>query len=120
MHLDSEHTRRKSERSPDDLDRSDAKFSSVVRLELLSLSSLTDWIKVSSCVASGSTIAFILQSTSLDDKLGSSNWDCRLSSTSLADSEETCASPISTNRRVGVIFPSDITKSWSLERKVLF
>ena len=98
-----------SERRPDDLDRSDATFPSVERLELLSLSSLTDWINVSSCVASGATIAFIILSTSLDDNFCSCNWDCRLSSTSLADSAERCASSISTNRRVGVLFPSDMT-----------
>ena len=97
-----------SESWPDDLDCSDATFPSVDLLELLSLSSLTDWISVSSCVASGATIAFILLSTSLDDNFRSRNWDCKLSSAPLPDAAETCASPISINCRVGVLFSSDI------------
>ena len=70
-----------SERWLDNLDRSDPMFSSIDRLELLSLSSLTDWINVSNCVASGAIIAFILLSTSLYDNFRSSNCDWRLSST---------------------------------------
>ena len=97
-----------SERWPDNLDRSDTTFPSVDRLELLSLSSVTDWTNVSKCVASGATIAFILLSISLDDDFSSSNRHCTLSSTSLADFVKTCDLPISTNCRVGVLFPSDI------------
>ena len=93
---------------PDDLDRRDAIFPSVDRLKLLSLSSLTDWISVSNCVASGATIVFILMSNSLDNVVLSSCWDCKLSPKSLADSAEMCASPNSRNCRVGVLFPSDI------------
>ena len=80
---------------------------SVDLLELLSLSSLTDWISVSSCVASGATIAKILLSTSLGDSFRSSNWDCTLSWVSLRDSAEMCESPLSTNCWVGVLFSSD-------------
>ena len=36
------------------------------------------------------------------------NWACRLSSTSLADSTDTCASPISTNCPLVVLFRSDM------------
>ena len=96
-----------SERRPDDLDRSDSTFSSIDLLELFSLSSLTDWINVSICLASGVSIAFILLSTSLDHNFHASGWDCRLFSPSLADSTKACASSISTNYRVGVLFSSD-------------
>ena len=82
-----------SERWPDDLDRSEAAFSSVKRFELLSLSSLTDWINVSNRVAEGATIAFILLSTSLST-----------------------TSPISENYLVGVLFSSDML-TLSLMRK---
>ena len=42
-----------SERFPDDLDRSDATFPSIYRLEFLSPSSPNDWINVSICVVKG-------------------------------------------------------------------
>ena len=101
-----------SERWPHNLDRLDAIITSVDRLELLWLSFLTDSISVSNCVASEATIAFILLSSSLDDIIFSSSRDCRLFSTSLADSAEMCASPTSTNSRVDVLFPSDMVDFW--------
>ena len=106
-----------SERWPGNLDRSDATFPSVDRLELLSLSAFTDWINIYSCVASGATIRFILQSTLVDKSFRSSNWDCRLPSTSLADSAKMCTLPISTNCGVGVLFPSDMINFFIEEKK---
>ena len=83
-------------------------LTSVDRLELLSLRSLSDWVRVSSCVASGATIEFIPLSTSLNDT--------SVLSTEAADyaqhhlltlpilvhhrSQQTC--------RVGVLFRSDM------------
>ena len=91
-----------------DLDRLDALLFSVDRSELLSLTSLTDWVHVSSCVAIGATISFILLSTPLNDSFHSINWGWRLSLTLLSDSTVTCASPFSTKCQVGVMFRSDM------------
>ena len=97
-----------SECWPDDLDCSEATFPSIDRLQLLSLSSFINWINVSKSVASGATVAFFLLSTSLDDNFRSSNWDWMISLASLAESAKMSASQMSTNCRVGVLFPSDM------------
>ena len=77
-------------------------------LELLSLSSFTDWIKFSSCLANGATMAFILLSTSLEDNFLFSSWDCNWSSTSLVDSPKAYDSPNLRNCRVSVLISLDI------------
>ena len=92
------------ERWPENLDRLDVMFPSVDLLELLSLSSLAEWLSASSCAAGGATIDFLILSTLLDDNFRSSIWDSKLSSASLLESAEMCASPISTNCRILVLF----------------
>ena len=49
----------KTQLLPDNLNRSDIRYLSVERVELSSLSSLSDWINVSICVDRGAKNAFI-------------------------------------------------------------
>ena len=97
-----------SERWPGDLDRSSSTFSSKVRVELLWLCALTDWMNVSNWVDRGATISFILLSISLEVILRSGACERGFSSPSVADSPELWASRTSTNFPVGARLASDI------------
>ena len=82
-------------------------FLSVEQVELLSLTSLSDWISLSICLDRGAALAFTLVSTSIELNLQSSNFDCNFSP-SLAVSLECWTSPTPTSCLVGALFSSDM------------
>ena len=95
-----------SERWLDNLDRSNITFLSVDWMELLSLSSLNDWVNTSNCMNTRATIPFVLLFISLEVILRSNSCNWRFWAPWLPDSPEWCVSPMSTNCLVGVQFSS--------------
>ena len=87
---------------------------SIERFNVLSLSSLVDWIIISNCVAKWTTTAFIPLSIPLENILQSSNCDCESSSPSLVDSPEWWTSPTSTSGLNGVLFSYDMLEEGSI------